>query len=286
MNHGTSHQSHPSFSLALGGGGARGLAHIAVIEALDEMGVRPSFIAGCSIGAMMAAAYASGISGREIREHTVAVLGDRVKTAKLLMARGASGITSLFDFNPFRAAFIDGDTLLDIVLPPGVAASFSDLQIPTILIATDFYQRAEVVIDAGPLRPAVAASIALPALIAPQVDGDRVLVDGGLVNPVPVDHLQGRTAISVAVDVTGNTTEDGEGPPSTTEAMYGAVQIMQNAITEAKLKEFPVDVLLKPGVGKFRVLDFFKIRDVLDASEPVKDELKAKLEAAFVAVTN
>ncbi len=286
VNHGTSHQSHPSFSLALGGGGARGLAHIAVIEALDEMGVRPSFIAGCSIGAMMAAAYASGISGREIREHTVAVLGDRVKTAKLLMARGASGITSLFDFNPFRAAFIDGDTLLDIVLPPGVAASFSDLQIPTILIATDFYQRAEVVIDAGPLRPAVAASIALPALIAPQVDGDRVLVDGGLVNPVPVDHLQGRTAISVAVDVTGNTTEDGEGPPSTTEAMYGAVQIMQNAITEAKLKEFPVDVLLKPGVGKFRVLDFFKIRDVLDASEPVKDELKAKLEAAFVAVTN
>ncbi len=284
VNHGTHARAHPSFSLALGGGGARGLAHIAVIEALDDMGVRPSFIAGCSIGAMMAAAYASGISGRAIREHTEAVLGDRVKTAKLLMARGASGITSLFDFNPLRAAFIDGDTLLDIVLPPGVAAGFADLQIPTIVIATDFYQRAEVVIDAGPLRPAVAASIALPALIAPRVDGEQVLVDGGLVNPVPVDHLQGRADISVAVDVTGNTTERGKGPPSTTEAMYGAVQIMQNAITEAKLKEFPVDVLLKPGVGKFRVLDFFKIIDVLRASEPVKDELKFKLDAAFAAV--
>ena len=285
MNHGIPERSHPTFSLALGGGGARGLAHITVIEALDDMGVRPNFIAGCSIGAMMAAAYASGVSGREIRAHTEAVLGDRVKTAKLLIARGAGGITSLFDFNPFRAAFIDGDTLLHIVMPPGVADDFSDLQIPTILVATDFYQRAEVVIDAGPLRPAVAASIALPALIAPQVDGDRVLVDGGLVNPVPVDHLQGRADVSVAVDVTGNATEDGAGPPSTTEAMYGAVQIMQNAITDAKLKEFPVDVLIKPGVAKFRVLDFFKVRDVLRSSEPLKDELKRKLDAAFEAVS-
>ncbi len=281
MNDKANGSQHPPFSLALGGGGARGLAHITVIEALDELGVRPCFIAGCSIGAMVAAAYASGVSGRELREHTVAVLGNRVKTAKLLMARGASGITSLFDFNPFRAAFIDGEALLDIVLPPGVADSFAQLQIPTILITTDFYQRAEHVIDAGPLRPAVAASIALPALIAPQVSDGRVLVDGGLVNPLPVDHLQGRGDVSVAVDVTGNTTEDGDGPPSTTEAMYGAVQIMQNAITEAKLKEFPVDVLIKPAVAKFRVLDFFKVSDVLRASEPLKDELKTKLDAAF-----
>jgi NTE family protein len=281
---GAADRPHPTFSLALGGGGARGLAHIAVIEALDDLGVRPHFIAGCSIGAMMAAAYASGISGVDLRKHTEAVLGDRVKTAKLLMARGAGGITSLFDFNPFRAAFIDGDALLDIVLPPGVADDFAALKIPTILIATDFYERSEFIIDAGPLRPAVAASIALPALIAPQIAGARVLMDGGLVNPLPVDHLQDRADISVAVDVTGNTTEDGEGPPSTTEAMYGAVQIMQNAITEAKLKEFPVDVLIKPAVAKFRVLDFFKVRDVLRAAEPLKDELKRKLETAFAEV--
>ena len=275
--------SHPPFSLALGGGGARGLAHIVVLEALDELGVKPDFIAGCSIGAMMGAAYASGLTGRDLREHTEAVLGNRVETAKLLMARGAGGLTSLFDFNPFRAAFIDGDALLDIVLPRGVADDFRDLEIPTILITTDFYQRSEFVIDSGPLRPAIAASIALPALILPRIEGDQVLVDGGLVNPLPVDRLQGKADISVAVDVTGNTTAPGSGAPSTIEAMYGAVQIMQHVITKARLKEYPVDVLIKPDVARFRVLDFFKVREVLRASEPVKDELKSKLEAAFAA---
>ena len=232
---------------------------------------------------MMGAAYASGLTGRDLREHTEAVLGNRVETAKLLMARGAGGLTSLFDFNPFRAAFIDGDALLDIVLPRGVADDFRDLEIPTILITTDFYQRSEFVIDSGPLRPAIAASIALPALILPRIEGDQVLVDGGLVNPLPVDHLQGKADISVAVDVTGNTTAPGSGAPSTIEAMYGAVQIMQHVITKARLKEYPVDVLIKPEVARFRVLDFFKVREVLRASEPVKDELKSKLEAAFAA---
>lgn len=271
----------PSFALALGGGGARGLAHILVVEALDEMGVKPNFIAGCSIGAMVAAGYASGLSGRDIRDHTIGFLGKRVDTARKLLARGAGGISSLFDFNPFRAAFIDGEALLDLAMPPGIAHDFSELEIPTILITTDFYGRCEHVLDRGDLIASVAASIALPALITPQMVGDKVLVDGGLVNPLPANHLQGKADISVAVDVTGNTTEDGRGAPSTMEAMYGAVQIMQNAITVANLKEHPVDVLIRPPVTKFRVLDFFKVNEVLAASEPVKDELKAKLEAAF-----
>ena len=88
---------------------------------------------------MVGAAYASGISGREIREHTIGFLGKRRETARRLMARGPGGISSLFDFNPFRAAFIDGEALLDLALPEGVARDFADLEIPTILIATDFY---------------------------------------------------------------------------------------------------------------------------------------------------
>ncbi len=278
--------AHPSFSLALGGGGARGLAHIVALEALDELGVRPRFIAGCSMGAMVAAAYASGVSGADLRAHTTAVLRNRVETAKRLMSRGASGLTSLFDFNPFRAAFIDGEALLDIVFPAGVAEDFRLLKIPTILIATDFYQRTEVVLDHGPIKPAVAASIALPALISPQMMGSRVLMDGGLINPLPVNHLSGRADISVAVDVSANTTEDGEGLPSTMDAMYGAVQIMQQALTEARLKEDPVDVLVKPAVGRFRVLDFFKVDEVLRACEPVKDDLKRQLEDAFTRASS
>lgn len=270
-----------SFSLVLGGGGARGIAHIVALEALDEMGLRPACIAGCSIGAMMAVAYASGLSGKEIKDHALAILGDRVKTARRLLSRGAGGFTSLFDFSPFRSVFIDGEVLLDIVLPPGVAQDFGQLQIPTQIIATDFYRREEHVFDAGPLRPAVAASIALPALITPQRVGSHVLMDGGLVNPLPVNRVEGLARISVAIDVTGNTANEDGGVPTTTEAMYGAVQIMQQTITEAKLKEHPADVLIKPPVARFRVLDFFKVKEVLRAAEPLKDELKSKLEAAL-----
>lgn len=273
--------SHPSFSLALGGGGARGLAHIVTLEALDELGVKPRFIAGCSAGALIGAAYASGISGRDLRTHTLDLLGNRVETAKRLMARGAGGISSLFDFNPFRAAFIDGETLLDVVLPSAVVDEFRLLRIPTLIVATDFYARSEYVFDHGALKPAIAASIALPALIAPQTVDNRVLVDGGLVNPLPVNHLRSRADISVAVDVTGNTRNSGNSAPSTTEAMYGAVQIMQHVITQAKLAEHPVDVLIKPEVSKFRVLDFFKAAEILKSSEPTKEELKIRLDEAF-----
>lgn len=273
--------THPRFSLALGGGGARGIAHIVALEAMDELGVRPSFIAGCSIGAMMAAAYASGISGRELREHTTAILRNRMETARLILRRRPGRMRSLFDFNPFKGVFIDGDTLLDVVLPPGVARDFGGLQIPTIVIATDYYAREEHVFASGDLVQAVAASIALPALIAPQEIAGRVLVDGGLLNPLPVSHLLGRAEISMAVDVSANTSENGSGPPSTVDAMYGAVQIMQHAITQAHLKEHPADILIRPAVAGFRVLDFFKVDQILAACEPVRDDVKRQLDLAF-----
>ncbi|MGI9412922.1 MAG: patatin-like phospholipase family protein [Hyphomicrobiales bacterium] len=273
--------SHPSFSLALGGGGARGLAHIVAIEALDELGVRPRFIAGASMGALVGATYASGMSGRELRDYAFEVLGNRIDTARRLLRHGRSGLTSLFDFNPFRSAFIDGETLLDIILPPGTADEFRLLDIPMAIVATDFYDRSERDFDGGPLKPALAASIALPGVITPQIVDGRVLIDGGVSNPLPVDHLTGRGRISVAVDLTAGGSKPEDGVPSTTDAMFGTIQIMQHAITRAKLAEHPVDVLIRPDVARFRVLDFFRVRDVLAASEPVKDELKRKLEDAF-----
>ena len=273
--------SHPSFSLALGGGGARGLAHIMAVEALDELGVKPRFIAGASMGALVGAAYASGAEGRELREHALEFLGKRIDAARKLLRNGTSGLTSLFDFNPFRSAFIDGETLLDIVLPADTAEDFRSLDIPMTVVATDFYDRTERVFNEGALKPALAASIALPAVITPQTVDGRVLIDGGVINPLPVDHLKARARISVAVDVNANATEPDDGTLSTTDAMFGAIQIMQHAITSAKLVDHPVDVLIRPDVAGFRVLDFFKVRDVFAASEPIKDELKRKLEAAF-----
>ena len=276
--------SHPAFSLVLGGGGARGLAHIVALEALDELGVKPRFIAGASIGALVGAAYASGASGSDLREHALSFLGNRIEAARRLLGRGRPGLSSLFDFNPFRATFIDGEGLLDIILPPGTAEEFRLLGIPMAMVATDFHDHAECVFNEGPLKPALAASIALPGVITPQIVEGRVLIDGGVINPLPVDLIAGRGRISVAVDLTADESKAGDGIPSTTDAMFGTIQIMQHAITQAKLADHPVDVLIRPEVSRFRVLDFFRVREVLEAAEPIRDEVKRKLETAFTTV--
>ena len=88
---------------------------------------------------------------------------------------------------------------------------------------------------------------------------------------------------SLAVDLTADESKAGDGIPSTTDAMFGTIQIMQHAITQAKLADHPVDVLIRPEVSRFRVLDFFRVREVLEAAEPIRDEVKRKLEAAFSA---
>jgi NTE family protein len=191
-----------TFGLALGGGGARGLAHIVVLEAFDELGVRPSLIAGTSIGAVVGAAYAAGMSGRAIREHATRSLRDRSGVMAALIASRVGRLADIVSGfgNPF---LIDGERLLDRLWPEAVPERFEDLLLPLEVAATDYHARAEAAFTTGPLGPAVAASIAIPGVIRPVRLGERLLVDGGAVNPLPFDRLIGRADVIVAVDVTG-----------------------------------------------------------------------------------
>lgn len=271
-------------ALALGGGGARGLAHIPVLEALDELGVEVSFIAGTSIGGIVGAAYASGIPGAAIRDHTLFILGNRVQTLKHLMRNGATGLRGMVNFSPFNAFVLDGEKLLALVMPAGTAALFEETRIPLALVATDFYARAPVVLDAGPLAPAVAASMALPTLLAPQLRDGRLLLDGGLVNPVPVDLIQGRGDVTLAVDVTGGPPPRTDRPPPAAELLFSAIQMMQGVMIAGALAAHPVDIVVAPKLTGFRVLDFFKARLILAASDHLKDETKRAVEKALSAV--
>jgi NTE family protein len=150
-----------TFALALGGGGARGLAHIAVLEALDEMGVRPAIVAGTSIGALIGAAYAAGMSGKEIRRYVIALAHDRAEAWRRLITARAGTIANLFAMGFGSATLIDAEKFCQQFLPD-LAETFGELQIPLTVIATDLYRRAQVAFSTGPLRPAIAASIALP----------------------------------------------------------------------------------------------------------------------------
>jgi NTE family protein len=272
-----------TFALALGGGGARGLAHVPVLEALDEMGVRPVAIAGTSIGALIGAAYAAGMSGKEIRRYIVDLAHDRAEVLRRLVATRASTFANLLNIGLGSATLVDAEKFCTQFLPDRVPAEFGALEIPLIVVATDLHRRRQVAFSSGALRPALAASIALPTVMRPVVVDDRVLIDGGATNPLPFDQLRGRADIVVAVDISGEPTDDRRDIPDPWECLLATVVVMGNAITAEKVKHGMPDLVLRPKVGTFRLLDFLRASAVLRAAEPVKTELKEKLAALIGA---
>ena len=284
--HGSAHAvaRRPSIALALGGGGARGLAHILMLEVLDDLGLRPTVIAGTSIGAIFGAAYASGLSARLIRAHTEEVLGQRYSFAQALLAARAEPVLKLLNFLPVRSSLLSPELLLDQMLPSKVAKDFAGLVIPFKAVATDFYAQEQVVIDSGDLRSAVAASIALPALFSGVMRENRLLMDGGLVNPLPFDVLEAAADITVAVDVTGAT----GGPrkrlqPSPLAALVSSSQILQRSIVREKLKASQPDIYIDVDVDKFHVLEFHRFKEVLGAAQPAKEQLQRQLERVLAS---
>lgn len=274
----------PMIALALGGGGARGLAHILMLEVFDELGLKPALIAGTSIGAIFGAAYASGLTAKEIRAHCEVILGERLGFVReLLAARTASSLLSVFSM---RSALLEPAMLLDILMPRGVATDFADLKIPLQVVATDFYAQDAVVLGAGPLRRAVAASMALPALFQPVLHEGRALIDGGLVNPLPFDLFQGKADIVVAIDVAGAPVPSEKREwPSATEAIWSSSFIFERTIIREKLKQRQPDVYVDAGTGHFQVLDFMKYHEVMQAAAPAKERFKAQLLRVLTAET-
>ncbi len=264
-----------TLALALGGGGARGLAHIAVIEALDEMGVRPVAIAGSSIGAAIGAAYAAGIDGRAMRRHAIRLAHERSETiARLVTARAAAALFSAAFANPM---LLDAKKLATAFLPPEIPEDFAALQIPLIVLATDLYERCAVPFAAGPLRDAIAASMAVPGLVRPVEIGGKVLVDGSAVEPLPFRHLVGTADVILAVDTTGGTRGRPREIPDPWECLFTTLQIMGRALLNEQLKHGAPDLLIRPNIGAFRMLDFFRASAVLRAAEVVKAEVKTQL---------
>jgi NTE family protein len=268
-----------SFALALGGGGARGLAHIAVLEALDDMGTRPAAIAGTSIGALIGAAYAAGMSGKEIRRFVIMLAHDRAEVLRRLIATRAGTFANLLNLGFGSATLVDAEKFCEQFLPEQVPHDFGELEIPLLIVATDLYRREQAVFSSGALKPALAASIALPAVMRPVVLAERILIDGGATNPLPFEELRGRADVVVAVDISGAPTDARRDIPSPWECMLATVLVMANAITAEKIKRGAPDLIVRPKVGAFRALDFLQASAILRAAEPVKAELKEKLAA-------
>jgi len=268
-----------SVALALGSGGARGLAHIAVIEALDDLGVKPAAIAGASIGALIGAAYAAGMRGKEIRHYVTALAHGRGEIRRRLMQSRAGTLSDFFAGAFSQATQMDAEKFCAQFLPEQVPTEFAALDIPLTVMATDLYRRQEMRLSSGPLHPAVAASIAIPGLFRPVVIDGRILIDGGTTNPLPFDVLTGQADIVLAVDVFGIPMAERADMPSTWECVFTTVLVMGGAIVAAKLSNAEPDVLIRPNVTIFRTLDFYQASAILRAADAVKAEVKEKLGA-------
>lgn len=265
-------------ALVLGGGGARGVAHVHVLEALDDLGVRPDIIAGVSIGSIVGAGYASGMSGAEIGEYFVKTFSDPKEVAMRMWQLRPNSIRSIFTETLPRFGELNAQKVMQAFLPSDLPDSFESLEIPLKIVAADFYGNQQVVIDSGKLMPALAASAAIPVIFKAEVLNGTVLVDGGIVNPVPFDLVSDLGYTVLAVDVVGMPVDRGGEIPSRMSAGFGASQLLMQSITNLKLEHHRPDIFIRPEVNEFRVLDFLKAEQILEKTKGTRKEVRTKLE--------
>lgn len=254
--------------LALGGGGAKGLAHIGIIRQLEVWGVPIDYIAGTSMGALVGAWYA-------LKKDTdlMAAAFSQVKSRDIYPTKKIVGKKNGALFRDAAAASL---------LEKGFGEkTFADCQIPFSAIATDVANGERVVIDAGPLVHAVRASIALPLIFAP-VPGTRgqLLMDGGFSDPVPADVVRAMGAdVVIAVDVSSHWI-DLSASRVDTHDMYTIVSdafgVVEYQIAKQVLET--ADLVLRPLVGNYGWLSFGSASDIIDAGTDEMRQKKTDLE--------
>lgn len=267
--------------VALGGGGAKGLAHISMLDVLDEFEFDVHMISGTSIGAIIGALYASGRSADQMRD----AIADLTATPRSLKeAWNGKRLPAWLGFlsvDVGRGSVLNVDKFL-IELEEVIGVStFEELSIPLKIVASDFWKREEAVFDSGPIMPAIAASFALPGIFKPVVMDGRVLIDGGSVNPVPYDLLLDACDIVIAIDVIGKRKPSDELIPSYSETLFNTFQISERTIVVEKMKTRPPTIYIEPEIEDVRVLEFHKADQIYAQAEPARDKLRTALEEAL-----
>ena len=221
--------------------------------------------------------------GSDLRQHLFKTLRRRQYVLARLLEARVGRFADILRRGLANPVMVDAELMLGLFWPADMPETFEQLTIPLLVVATDFFAHEELVLSTGPLRSAVAGSMAVPGLIRPVTRDGRVLVDGGAVNPLPYDLLVGRGATIVACDVVGGPASVANGMPTPFEAMFGSAQIMQGAITAKMLRAHAPDILVRPAIDGFKALDFFQFSQILRAAEAIKEDLKRDIDRAMTA---
>ncbi len=253
----------PKIGLALGGGAARGFAHIGVIQVLEEAGFRPGLVVGTSAGSVVAAFYASGKSGVELQKVALAM-------EESTFADWALPI--------FSRGMLRGEALARYVSAQVQGRPIESMSLPLGIVATDLNSGEGVLFQRGDTATAVRASSAVPALFQPVRIGTREYVDGGLVSPVPVRYARQMGAdLIVAVDISGAPQSNAAG--DTLQIMLQSFSIMAKSINAYELRE--ADVVVRPLLAAVGSSDFGARHRAIEAGRLA---MTAALPALRVAV--
>ncbi len=263
----------PKIGLALGSGAARGWAHIGVLRALASLGVQPDLIAGCSIGALVGAAYAAG----EL---------DSLES----WVRGFTPLQVMGLLDPaFSGGLFRGDKVFGVAEERVGELTFAELKLPFACVATELESGREHWLLEGELMSAVRASCSIPGMFVPVRHHERWLIDGAVVNPVPVSLARAMGAdLVIAVNLNADTRQSwvdrsddeitakhpllqwlakrsngGKGTPGMWSVMNGSISIMQERITRARMAGDPPELCLTPHLGELAIMDFHRASEAI-----------------------
>lgn len=272
----------PRVGLALSGGGARGLAHIGVLKVLERRGVPIDLLAGTSMGGVVAAAYAAGLTPEHMEREALRMASPR----RLL---------SLADPTIPRRGLFEGQKVTEYLADQLGDCTFGDLQCSLNLIAVDLASGEAVTLDEGRVADAVRATIALPGLFKPVERGEQILVDGGLLDNLPADVVRERGAdVVIAVDVVaGDSTFSamahrlGEhrlipgGFAGTFEVILRSLDVMMREINRRCLVEAAPDLVIRPTIppGVSVLIGFSRASETIAAGERAAEDALPGIEA-------
>ena len=287
----------PRLGLVLGSGSARGWAHIGVIRALEEAGIRPDIVCGCSIGAFVGAAYADG---------------DLDKLEQWVAGLSWQDVLGLMDVG-LNGGLIKGEKLMAFFESHFVDVDMQDLPLPFACVATDLASGREVWLREGSVAAAVRASIALPGLFTPVARDGRLLVDGGLVNPVPVSLARALgadvvIAVDLGSDMVGKALRTASGGreqgsaagwtrrllttlglgrqgdlPPLGSILATSIHIMQTRIARSRLAGEPADVLLAPRLAQLALMDYHRAPEAIAEGRATVARMMPAIEYALSA---
>ncbi len=255
--------------LALGAGAARGWAHIGVLKTLQDHGIHIDMIAGTSMGALVGAIFSAKGSVDHLRKTTINMFPTRTKARR-----------GIFDYTLPLRGFLRGKKAMNLVANAINHADFLDLLIPTYLVGVDIFRGEEILIETGDVAKAVRSSLSIPVVFSPIRHQGRWMVDGGLLNPVPVNILEQKGAdkiIAVCAENPGPPSDPTPGSPGIMEVISRTIRIVHQRATSGFAQKS--DVVIYPDVQGFAWDDFHRGEELMNkgilACESVIDEIKA-----------